>query len=112
MKQAAPFPAFVLATLVLAFALAVPLAAADAPMPPPDTAKSPTDPALEKRYADEMQRKVEIHTARADESLSSLFKGICAVFGAVALMGVWALLRTGKQQRELDRLKADSAPKS
>jgi hypothetical protein len=77
-----------------------------------DTAKTAAaDPALEKKYSDEYERKVKAQTERADESLSSLFRGVFVVFGAVTLIGVFALLRTGKQQRELDRLKADLAAK-
>lgn len=79
------------------------------PAPNPTTA----DPieaeksALEAKYAAEAKEKIANETQRVEESMDALFWGIASFVTIAAMLGVFALIKTQSQAKELSRLAAE-----
>jgi hypothetical protein len=63
--------------------------------------------ALEEKYAKEAREKIASETIRVEQSLDSLYWGIAAFVSIAAIMGIFALLKTQNQAKEIARLRAE-----
>lgn len=79
--------------------------------PKSDDAKSAptetTSAALEEKYAKAAREKIETESARYEESKDSLFWGIASFVSIAAILGIFALIKTQNQAKEIARLRAE-----
>lgn len=110
-NETTPMKTWILAVAFLLLAVAADLRAETSkPAQDQSNATAPSDAQrseLEEKYAKEAREKITTETVRVEQSMDALYWGLTSFVSIAAILGIFALLKTQKQSKELERLRAE-----